>query len=98
MAKRNRYREMESKMTLVLISAAVFFLLYLVCASFGLAVLKYILAVVSIVASALCLALVWTRDDLHLPSDPSFGQAKPASAWPPRVKVLVTSCVRLCDP
>ena len=57
MAKRNRYREMESKMTLVLISAAVFFVLYLVCASFGLNVLKYILAIVSIVASALC--LVW---------------------------------------
>ena len=48
---------MESKMTLVLISAAVFFVLYLVCASFGLNVLKYILAIVSIVASALC--LVW---------------------------------------
>ena len=57
MAKRNRYREMESKMTLILISAAVFFVLYLVCASFGLNVLKYILAIVSIVASALC--LVW---------------------------------------
>ena len=59
MAKRNRYREMESKMTLVLISAAVFFLLYLVCASFGLAVLKYILAVVSIIASGLCLAWLY---------------------------------------
>ncbi len=60
MAKRNRYREMESKMTLVLLSTAVFFILYLVCASFGLSVLKYILAVVSILASAAC--LVW----LHL--------------------------------
>ena len=57
MAKRNRYREMENKMTLVLLSAAVFFILYLVCASFGLSVLKYILAVVSILASAAC--LVW---------------------------------------
>ena len=57
MAKRNRYREMESKMTLVLLSTAVFFILYLVCASFGLSVLKYILAVVSILASAAC--LVW---------------------------------------
>ena len=59
MAKRNRYREMESKMTLVLISAAVFFVLYLVCATFGLNVLKYLLAVVSIVASALCLAWLY---------------------------------------
>ena len=59
MAKRNRYREMESKMTLVLISAAVFFILYLVCASFGLTVLKMILAIVSIVASALCLAWLY---------------------------------------
>ena len=57
MAKRNRYREMESKMTLVLLSTTVFFILYLVCASFGLSVLKYILAVVSILASAAC--LVW---------------------------------------
>lgn len=55
MAKRNRFREMESKMTLILISAAVFFVLYLVCASFGLNVLKYILAIVSILASGACL-------------------------------------------
>ena len=48
---------MESKMTLVLLSTTVFFILYLVCASFGLSVLKYILAVVSILASAAC--LVW---------------------------------------
>lgn len=59
MAKRNRYREMESKMTLVLISAAVFFVLYLVCASFGLNVLKYILAVVAIIASVLCLGWLY---------------------------------------
>ena len=59
MAKRNRYREMENKMTLVLLSAAVFFILYLVCASAGLAVLKYILAIVSIIASALCLAWLY---------------------------------------
>ncbi len=59
MAKRNRYREMESKMTLVLISAAVFFVLYLVCASFGLAVLKYILAAVCIAASVLCLGWLY---------------------------------------
>ena len=59
MAKRNRYREMESKMTLVLLSAAVFFILYLICASAGLAVLKYILAVVSIIASALCLGWLY---------------------------------------
>ncbi len=59
MAKRNRYREMESKMTLVLISAAVFFVLYLVCASFGLNMLKYILAIVSIIASILCLGWLY---------------------------------------
>ena len=59
MAKRNRYREMESKMTLILISAAVFFVLYLVCASFGLTVLKYILAVVSILASVACLGWLY---------------------------------------
>lgn len=59
MAKRNRYREMESKMTLVLISAAVFFVLYLVCAGFGLTVVKYILAVVSILASVLCLGWLY---------------------------------------
>ena len=59
MAKRNRYREMESKMTLVLLSTAVFFILYLVCASFGLTVLKYILAVVAIIASVLCLGWLY---------------------------------------
>ena len=38
------------------------------------------------------------RGNRHLPSDPSLGQAKPASMWPPQVKVLVTSYARLCDP
>lgn len=65
MAKRNRYREMESKMTLVLISAAVFFVLYLICASFGLNVLKYILAIVSILASALCLAWLYITGEFQ---------------------------------
>ena len=40
MAKRNRYREMESLMTRVIIGDALVFALYLLCAGFGWTVLK----------------------------------------------------------
>lgn len=57
MAKRNRYREMESLMTKVLIGDVLFFVLYLIFAANDLGVLKVISAIIAIVVSLLC--LVW---------------------------------------
>lgn len=55
MAKRNRYRELESLMTKLLAADAVVFVLYLFCAGHGWAVLKVISASISIIGAALCL-------------------------------------------
>lgn len=57
MAKRNRYREMESLMTKVIIVDAIVFALFLLCASKGWVVFKVITAIISIVGSLL--ALCW---------------------------------------
>ena len=55
MAKRSRYREMESLMTKIILGEALTFVLYLVCAGLGLTVLKVISAIVAILGSLLCL-------------------------------------------
>ena len=55
MAKRNRYREMESLMTKIIIADALVFVLYLISAGMpGWSVLKVITAIVAIFGSALC--------------------------------------------
>ncbi len=59
MAKRNRYREMESLMTKIILADALVFVLYLVCASRGLDVLKVITAIVSTAGSLLCLGWLY---------------------------------------
>ena len=55
MAKRNRYREMESLMTRVIIGDALVFALYLLCAGLGWTVLKVTSAIIAILGSLLCL-------------------------------------------
>ena len=59
MAKRNRYREMESLMTKVIIIDALVFVLYLVCAAKGWAIFKVITGIIAIVASLLALAWLY---------------------------------------
>ena len=59
MAKRNRYREMENLMTKILLGDALIFVLYLVCAGKGWAVLKVITAIISTVGSLLCLGWLY---------------------------------------
>ena len=59
MAKRNRYREMESIMTKVIIVDALVFVLFLVCAGMGWAVFKVITGIIAIVASLLALAWLY---------------------------------------
>ncbi|MDD5864531.1 MAG: hypothetical protein PUD80_07850 [Firmicutes bacterium] len=55
MAKRSRYREMESLMTKIILGEALVFVLYLVCAGLGSTVLKVITAIIAILGSLLCL-------------------------------------------
>ena len=57
MAKRNRYREMESLMTKVIIADAFVFVLYLIFAANDLTALKVTASIISIAASVL--SLVW---------------------------------------
>lgn len=55
MAKRNRYREMESLMTKIILGDAAVFVLFLVFAGLGMTVLKVITAIIAIFGSLLCL-------------------------------------------
>ena len=54
MSRRNRYREMEFQMTRILIADVIVFVLYLITAHFGIGLLKWLTAIVAIVASGLC--------------------------------------------
>lgn len=63
MAKRNRYREMESMMMKVLIADALVFCMYMIFAGRGLVALKVITAVLSFLISGLTLGwLFLTRE------------------------------------
>ncbi len=55
MAKRNRYREMESNMTKVILADLVIFILYLVSAGKDWHIVKLVTAIIAILASLLCL-------------------------------------------
>jgi ABC-type proline/glycine betaine transport system permease subunit len=52
-AKRNRYREMESLMTKVIVGDALVFVLYLIFAGLGLTVVKVAAAIIAILGSLL---------------------------------------------
>ena len=59
MAKRNRYREMESLMTKVIIGDAFVFILYLIFAANDLGTLKVISSIITIAASFLSLGWLY---------------------------------------
>lgn len=65
MAKRNRYREMEQNMTRILIADAAIFLLYLIFAAFNVTFLKWLLAIVAILGSGLCLGFLYLTGELR---------------------------------
>lgn len=64
MAKRNRYREMESFMTKILIGDAIIFVLFLIFCAKGYTVAKVIAAIVSIIASLLSMAWLFITGEL----------------------------------
>ena len=59
MAKRNRYRELESLMTKVIIGDAFIFILYLIFAANDLGTLKVISSIITIAASLLSLGWLY---------------------------------------
>ena len=59
MARRNRYREMESLMTKIILADTLVFILYLVCAGFGWSVLKVVTAIIAIFGSLLCVGWLY---------------------------------------
>lgn len=64
MARRNRYREMEFNMTRILIADAAVFVLYLLFATFNVVALKWILAIIAIIGSGLCLGFLYMTGEL----------------------------------
>ena len=67
MAKRsrNRYREMESLMTKIILGDVLMFILYLVCAGLGWSVLKVITAIISIFGSVLCVGWLYLTGEIR---------------------------------
>lgn len=64
---KNRYREMEKYMTLVLIGTAVLFIVYLIAAGCGILWLKVLTAIIAILVSGLCLAYLYITKLLLAP-------------------------------
>ena len=55
MATRMRYKQLDQLLTRVIIADTAVFILYLIFAAFGLSVLKYIIAIIALAVSGLCL-------------------------------------------
>lgn len=64
MAKRNRYKQMEELLTKVLLADAAVFVLYLIFAGNGVTALKWLTAIVAILASGLCLAFLYMNGEM----------------------------------
>ena len=82
MAKRNRYREMESLMTKVILGDLLIFVLYLICAGSGWMVFKVITAIISIFGSLLCLGWLYMTGEFP----------KRRSLW----MITAFVCIALC--
>ena len=64
MAKRNRYRELEKKVTLMIAADAAVFVLYLLVAGAGIVALKVITSIVAIIGSLLGLGFLFMAGEL----------------------------------
>lgn len=65
MAKRNRFRELEEKMTRILLVNAAVFVLFLVFSGLGIIPMKVISAIVSIMVSLLCLGYLYMSGEIR---------------------------------
>lgn len=82
MARRKRYKELETLLTRVLIADAAVFALYLLFAGLGVIAMKVITAIIAIIASGLCLAFLYMCGELK----------KRRSRW----LVLGYACIIVC--
>lgn len=64
---KNRYKEMEKYMTLVLIGAAILFVIFLIAAGCGILWLKILTAIIAILVCGLCLAYLYMTKLLAAP-------------------------------
>ena len=64
---KNRYKEMEKNMTLVLIGAAILFVIFLIAAGCGIIWLKILTAIIAILVCGLCLAYLYMTRLLTAP-------------------------------
>ena len=64
MAKRNRYRELENKVTMFIAADVAVFVLYLVVAGAGIVALKVIAAILAILGSLLALGFLFMSGEL----------------------------------
>lgn len=60
----NRYKQMELKMSCVLIANLFLFIIFLFAAGFGVIWLKVITAIIAIIASILCLGFLYLSQEL----------------------------------
>ena len=65
MARRNRFSELESKMTRILLVNTVVFVLFLIFSAFGIIPMKVISAIVSILVSLLCLGYLFMSGEMR---------------------------------
>ena len=82
MAKRNRYREMESLMTKVILGDLLVYILFLICAGNGWTVFKVITAIISIFGSLLCLGWLYMTGEFP----------RRRSLW----MITAFACIALC--
>ena len=61
---RNRYREMESIMSKIILADVLVFILYLVCAGYAWHVLKVITAIIAIFGSLLCVGWLYLTGEV----------------------------------
>ena len=64
MAQRNRYQDLSRLMTIALIIAAVFFVLYLIFAGVGIIWAKVLTAILAILVPVLCLGFLFMSQEL----------------------------------
>lgn len=64
MGRNNRYRQMEHTMTQILMADAAVFVLYLLFAACNVVALKWITAIIAIIASGLCLGFLYMTGEL----------------------------------
>ena len=83
MAKRNRYREMESLMTKIILVDVLVFIAYLITAGMGANVFKVVTAIISVVGSLLCAGWLYLTGE--------FGRRR--SLWMVTIFICIVICV-----